>query len=223
MAEEGGRPRVIGLLLVGGTGSRIGRDKGLLPFAGRTFAEVCAGELHHVVDGLYISLRSEQADSYRCILPDVGLVFDRPLPVRGPLRGLLSLLDELPDLSPEDGILALSTDLPLIQTQTLLALRSAFLCAQAMPRGETNPHDGVFYERAGQLEPLCGIYGVGLLAEILTGIETEASRGRQPRASLRGYLENRSTVRLLIEPGQEREFTNVNTEEDLRSLESLSH
>lgn len=208
--------RCIGLLLCGGRGERMGSDKGLLRLHGRSYAETCMEPLAGVVEDVRVSLRKDQAERYRGLLPAASFVFDQDLPVGGPLRGLLSVLaalreDGLDTCNP--GILALATDMPFVKSATLLALRETFLA-----HGDAA---GIFYEMDGRVEPLCGIYTVSLLRQMEQDVLGEAGSGESQSIafSLRHRLTPYPLLRLPVLPGQRDEFRNINRPGHLNACE----
>lgn len=204
--------RCIGLLLCGGRGERMGRDKGLLRLHGRSYAEICMERLAGVAEDVRVSLREDQAGAYRCVLPAASFVFDQDLPVGGPLRGLLSVFAALSEKGGEGhnpGILVLATDMPFVKRTTLLSLKEAFLA--------TSDVAGAFYELDGRVEPLCGIYTLALLRQIQQDALREDGSGERHGIafSLRQRLEPYPLLRLPVLPKQRDEFRNVNRPEDL--------
>lgn len=212
-------PMLVGLLLCGGKGKRMGQDKGLLRLQGRYYAEICLEQLSAVVDRVFVSVREDQAESYATILPAASLVVDGDVSAAGPLRGLLSLLPVLSDAPEESGVLVLPTDMPRMTASTLLFLREAFAA-------NSSDADGVFFEMDGQLEPLCGIYTVALLRRMQQDLLTaDGSRtrsagdsGKNILFSLRRRLEACRLRRLPVSVEQRGEFKNVNWPEELMQL-----
>lgn len=135
--------RVLGLVLAGGRSRRMGRDKALLPRDGGTQLEHAAALLADVTDGVYVSVRADQADDP--VRARFDHVVDRYDGI-GPLAGILSALEQVPDAD----WLIVACDLPNLDRPTL-----EHLLAEA-------PDDAplVAYRSSsdGLPEPLCALY-----------------------------------------------------------------
>lgn len=147
-------------LLAGGRSTRMGRDKLLLPLAGRTM-------LQHLVEvgvaaGLPVIVCGRPAPA-EWSLPAVRFLGDAQ-PDEGPLRGLEAAL------AVADEVLLLAGDLPWVTTADLL-----WLCRQSAAE------HGVATTIAGQLQPLFSRYAA--TCRPLLAAELAAGR-RSPRAVL---------------------------------------
>ena len=97
--------RMTGFVLAGGKSTRMGRDKALLDWHGRTLLEHMIDLLSVVTDGVHVVGRDP--------LPD-------RLPGRGPLSGIATALET----SPTDANIVVAVDLPLLTQEFLKYLRA---------------------------------------------------------------------------------------------------
>ncbi len=100
-------PRLIGLILAGGRSRRMGQDKAFVPLAGRLLIEHAMARLAPQVDALVISSnvpRENFAAFHLPVLADIHGGF------RGPLAGVHAALSAYPD----DVVVSVAVDLPLI-------------------------------------------------------------------------------------------------------------
>jgi molybdopterin-guanine dinucleotide biosynthesis protein A len=176
-----------GLVLAGGTGSRIGRDKGELDYHGVPQARWAFDLLAGFCERCYVSVRPEQAR--------IGVYATLPLiPDQlsgGPAAGLLTAWG----LAPGVAWLLLATDMPLIDETVL----------ETLVRGRAPGATATAFRRPdGMLEPLCAIWEPGAAQAMLS--RTPAS------VSLRAVLET-STVAVLAMADASR-FRSVNTARD---------
>jgi len=102
------RPAAIGVVLAGGRSSRMGRDKATLRLPGGTLLDHMLGLLRAV--GLEDCVVSGSYPGYRC-LPDL-------LPQLGPVAALHALATALPD----QRLLIVAIDTPLLPSDALQAL-----------------------------------------------------------------------------------------------------
>ncbi|HEX4952622.1 MAG TPA: molybdenum cofactor guanylyltransferase [Thermoanaerobaculia bacterium] len=130
---HGSTPLVLGLVLAGGSSSRMGRDKALLERGGESLVAAAVRRLEAAVGDVVL------ADAGRRYLPGWTSVADGP--GRGPAAGLLGAAAAFPGRP----LLALACDLPWIPVSLLahLAASSADWTVPATQRG---------------LEPLCALY-----------------------------------------------------------------
>jgi molybdopterin-guanine dinucleotide biosynthesis protein A len=176
---------VKGLILSGGYSTRMGRDKGSLPWDEGLLVHHQARRLSGIVDMVYISCREEQLATYH---GDFPLLADT-LPSGGPMTGLLRAMEEFP----ETAWLVLSVDLPYLQLSLLLDL---------MDLAEESYIASVYRQDDGILQPLAGIWYPG--AKPL--LEAAFDAGYY---SLQKVLQNHH-ARILESPRQA-DWTNLNT------------
>ncbi|MFD2255971.1 molybdenum cofactor guanylyltransferase [Luteolibacter algae] len=180
-----------GLVLAGGKGSRMGREKGsLLHPDGRSFLKRTVDLLREVgCERIVVSLREGQAIQEKidgvCYVRDSG---------NGPLDGIIEGLVHLED----GGCIVTACDLPALEVDIFEGL-----CG----------HEDRFVvyrsEFDGGLEPLCGFYGNGAL----NILETARERGEW---GLRRIL-SENEVKILDLP-RRGALLNVNHREEFRAF-----
>ena len=128
--------KTTGIILAGGKSSRMGKDKALLKYEGKSFLEHCATTLSSVCDEVLISANH----SY----PDIGLkvvydIYDN----KGPIGGIYAAMQ----CAKYDTILCLSVDAPLVTSEFLQWML-------AHQTGATS----VFVKEERKCHPLIAIY-----------------------------------------------------------------
>jgi molybdopterin-guanine dinucleotide biosynthesis protein A len=183
----------VGIVLAGGTSSRMGRDKARLilpsPRAGESLPALAARRLAAVCAEVAV------ADGGRGLLPGLPSLADGA--GRGPAAGILGAAAAYPDRR----LLVLACDLPRVPAGLLAELGGSPGVDWAVPRW------------SGGVEPLCALYGPAALAAL-------AARVGRGRFSLHSLLQEELAVRVLEgevlarfgEPGEV--FLNLNTPED---------
>jgi len=136
-------PLIHGLILAGGRSSRMGRDKALLTYHGKTQIEWTGERARAICERVYLSVRPDQtADPARKVLPQiVDLLADK-----GPIAGIMAAQAHAPDVA----WLILACDLPFIDENTLRHLAAARDPAR-VATAYISTHDGL-------PEPLCAIF-----------------------------------------------------------------
>jgi len=189
---------VYGLILAGGSSSRMKRDKAALPYRGKSQLDRVFELAGRHVNPVFVSVRANQAeDPSRAHRP---LIIDSQ-PGEGPIVGIRSALEAHPNVA----WLVLACDLPFLSDAALsrlLAERDASVMATAY----RSAHDGL-------PEPLCAVWepraAAGLAAYQLGG-------GECPRKFLMRHPAR------LVEPVDPQALDNVNTpEEYAQALGSL--
>jgi molybdopterin-guanine dinucleotide biosynthesis protein A len=181
---------VNGLVLAGGSSSRMKRDKATLLYDGESQLDRAVELTARHVGRVFVSVRASQSgDPARARYP---LIVDS-VAGRGPLVGIRSALAAHPGAA----WLVVACDLPFLGDGTLsqlLAERDSAASATAY----SSVHDGM-------PEPLCAIWEPKAAAEI----DAFLAKGKDcPRKFLMNH-----TVRLL-EPKERRALDNVNTPEE---------
>ena len=181
---------LLGLVLAGGSSSRMRADKAALAYGARPQLAEAFDLLARHVDEAFVSVRAEQAfEPLRARYPQV---VDGSLG-RGPIAGIVAAQAHRPDCA----WLVLACDLPFLDDATLerlLARRDPGRLATAF----ASRHDGL-------PEPLCAVYEPASRAAILA----QVSGGRDcPRKFL---IEHDV---LLLEPATPAALDNANTPED---------
>jgi molybdopterin-guanine dinucleotide biosynthesis protein A len=183
-------PRVFGLVLAGGSSSRMKRDKAVLEYRGKTQLERTVELAKRHVDEVFVSVRSPQTDDPT--RSRYALIVDT-VPGEGPIIGIRSAFAA----HPEVAWLVLACDLPFLSDAALaqlLAARDPTTSATAF----RSAHDGL-------PEPLCAIWEPRAAAELAAH---QAAGNDCPRKFLL-----RHAVKLL-EPEDREALDNVNTPDE---------
>ncbi len=188
---------LFGLVLAGGRGSRLGRDKGLLDYHGMPQVQWLLGLLSSFCAERFVSVRGDQASSgvYKDFPSIVDLAVEG-----GPASGLLAAFDRYPAVA----WLVIAVDMPMLEGATLARLvagRDAGVLATA-------------YRRVGgPPEPLCAIWEPAVRPLL------EGAAGGGGGVSLRRLLETGPAALLTL--SDETPLRSVNTLEDDASVRRL--
>lgn len=135
-------PKIYGLVLAGGKSTRMGKDKGLIPYHGMPQRDYLYHLLSRVCDRTFMSIRPEQQNDFS---DDMEIIVDENK-YKGPYNGLLSAYKKHPKVA----WLVLACDLPLIDLQSLQELIAA---------RDPNKMATSFAQKEDPLpEPLCAIW-----------------------------------------------------------------
>ena len=126
-----------GIILCGGRSSRMGQDKGALPFGDETMLDRVVRLVSTIVDDVIVVCRRDQR------MPEGVTIVHDPVEDLGPLAGIATGLAA----SRTDLNLVVACDMPLIRTAVLQRLVSAI--------GE---HDACVAMVDGHASALCGVY-----------------------------------------------------------------
>ncbi|MBU0611523.1 MAG: molybdenum cofactor guanylyltransferase [Armatimonadetes bacterium] len=191
--------RIAGLILAGGQGRRLTRDKGWSLVGGVPIVQRVRDALAPVVQELLLVGDAE-------LPPDwpVRRVPDE-LPGTGPLAAMLTGMTA----APADVYLIVAWDMPFVTAELL-----HYLAAKCQDADAVVPHIG------GRNQPLCAAYA----ASCLPAIEQCVAQGlRRADAFLPRVTVKRPTDTELSQFGDlHRLFLNVNTPEDLSLAEGLA-
>lgn len=136
-------PPIYGLLLSGGSSSRMQRDKAQLAYAGKPQLQRAWQLLQAVTTRAFVSLRADQCnDPLRSSLPQIVDTYD----AIGPTAGILSAQDAYPEVA----WLVVACDLPLLDATTLQTLLDA--------RDPTADATAFCSRFDGLPEPLCALW-----------------------------------------------------------------
>lgn len=192
--------KIYGLVLSGGKSTRMGEDKGLIPYHGIPQRDYLYQLLKKVCEKSYLSIREDQVEE---ISSDVNVIVDRN-EFRGPYNGLLSAHRTFPDVA----WLVLACDLPLMDEKALRELigrRNVAKIATAFADAE-NPLP----------EPLCAIWEPVALQTSISYLE--AGNGTCPRK----FLINNNVN--LVFPERAEILLNANSKSEYEeALLKLSH
>jgi len=185
-------PPVFGLVLAGGSSSRMQRDKATLAYRGKSQLERAVELAARYVPEVYVSVRAGQAaEPLRARYP---LIVDS-VPGEGPIVGIRSALAARPEVA----WLVLACDLPFLSDAALsqlLAERDPAASATAF----RSAHDGL-------PEPLCAIWEPRSAAELAA---YQAADGHCPRKFLIRHGAK------ILEPRDRRALDNINTPDEYR-------
>jgi molybdopterin-guanine dinucleotide biosynthesis protein A len=144
-----------GIVLCGGSSSRMGTDKGLLKLQAKTWAQTALDKLTAFQIPVVLSVNEQQYPAYAEVFsPEILMTDSRLLTIKGPLLGVLSAHVQYP----QEDLLILACDMPLMQTNVIKEL---------LTTASKHPiHDAVLFSNDGGAEPLCAIYRHTALALI---------------------------------------------------------
>ncbi len=196
MTQTGAPDAVIGAVLAGGRGRRIGGDKPSLELGGQTLVRRAVDALRLAGLEVALVLRAEQPEPLTA--HTIAVVRDE-VEDTGPLGGLHALLRWLP----VEWTLVLPCDQPFLAPELLGGLL-------AQPRSDV---DAVVGQPAGLVEPLPGLYR----RTCLRAVEEALAEGERSLRDLLSLLRRRAvSVETLRQwDPQLLSYANVNTPADL--------
>jgi molybdenum cofactor guanylyltransferase len=185
-----------GLVLAGGSSSRMLRDKAALEYLGRTQLDRAFELAARHVEKVFVSVRANQVtEPMRASKP---MIVDA-IPGEGPIVGIRSALTAYPDVA----WLILACDLPFLSDATLeQLLRERERACERDPAGFAtafkSAHDGL-------PEPLCAVWEPSAGAALA---DYQAGGGRCPRKFLLRHAAR------LLQPFDAHALDNINTPEE---------
>ena len=194
---------IIGAVLAGGRGRRIGRDKAMVELDGRPLISYPVGALRSAGLDVVLALRGGQEAPAG--LEDVSVVRDE-FEDAGPLGGLHALLKWMPG----EWVLVVSCDQPFVRVNLLHGIMSHSECAA----------DAVVARTPERLQPMPGLYRKSCLP-VVDGALRRGEHGMRdvlnglPRYELAG--EDLDCLDL-----EHSSFGNVNTPKDLLRARRLA-
>lgn len=193
---------MLGVVLCGGQSSRMGSDKGLLMVDDKTWTQKAIDTLSNFQIPIVISVNKNQYQEYSSIFLTDTLIPDDPsLQLRGPLCGLLSVYLAYPN----EDLLILACDMPLINTE---------LIKQLLRKYNTESADAFIYTTDGEPEPMPGIYK----SKGLTYVHQLYNNNQLLRHSMKYLLEHISTSISPLPIDKKDCFRNFNTHAELNGL-----
>ena len=194
---------MLGVVLCGGQSSRMGSDKGLLILNDKTWTQKAIDTLSNFEIPIVISVNKNQYQDYSTIFPVNTLIPDDPsLQLHGPLCGLLSVHLKYP----EEDLLLLACDMPLINAELIKELLTKYISEIA--------DDAFIFTNDGEPEPMPGIYR----SKGLAYVHQLYSDNQLPRHSMKYMLEHIPTFISPL-PADKRDcFGNFNTHAELNGL-----
>ncbi|MGE5190082.1 MAG: formate dehydrogenase accessory sulfurtransferase FdhD [Gemmatimonadota bacterium] len=187
---------VTGVILAGGSSTRMGSNKALLPYQGATFVE----SIHRRMAALFrdVILVTNAPEVYRFMpCPTVADV----VPGFGALSGIHAALRH----AGTGHVFVVACDMPSVSGDLVR-------CMVAMREG----HDAVVPESGTGLEPLCAVYGKGALPAIEEALRSGCGKVVSVLPKIRVRTVARHEVSL-VDPGF-RSFRNINTPADYYAL-----
>ena len=179
---------ITGIVLAGGKSSRMGADKGLLPFRGKPLVTWATGLLSGYCRQILIS--SSNPDYQEFGYPVIADIYSNS----GPMSGIASCLA----VSENEVNLVLTCDMPFVDASVIEALiRHAGYATFVIPLDER-----------GYEEPLCGMYHKNSLPLIESSIREKSFRMTSLFST--GLVKYLSTDEY-TKPFDSRWFTNINT------------
>ncbi|MBE7440713.1 MAG: molybdenum cofactor guanylyltransferase [Spirochaetales bacterium] len=191
----------------------MGQDKALLTWEGQSLLRRTHALLTELKLPVRISVRREQISAYAHEVGAELLVVDGNLPIRGPLRGILTAHALFPGLD----LLVVACDMPRLSAavlERLLAARDEVRAARK-EKGDILP-DFIAFEAEG-IQPLAAIYFRTALARL----RKEAEENRLTETCPRKILTSGRTL-LLAPRGEETlAFLNANHPEDWEKIRAM--
>lgn len=193
-----------GVVLCGGQSTRMGSDKGLLCWQGSTWAGTAVAKLQQFSMPVFLSVKDTQYPAYLKLFPSEKLILDSPgLAVNGPLKGLLSVHEQMP----EEDLLVLACDMPGMHLLVLEYLLDVYK--------EQQGREVYVFSVDRQLQPLCTVY----TAAALKKIGRQLMEGKLEKHSMMHVLEQCDTYAITSPEAWGSFFINYNSPGDLAGLD----
>ena len=187
---------VTGVILAGGSSTRMGSNKALLPYQGGTFIESIHRRMAALFrDVIVVTNTPELYQSVPC--PKVVDI----IPGLGGLSGIHAALRHVGS----GHVFVVACDMPSVGADLVR-------CMVGMRDG----YDAVIPESASGLEPLCAVYGKGALPAIEETLRSGQGKVVSILSKVRVKTLSRDEVSL-VDPGF-RSFRNINTPDDYYAL-----
>lgn len=191
---------MLGIVFCGGKSIRMGTDKGLISILDENWATLAFGKLSAVNIPVKVSVNGSQEENYLHFFTEEQLIIDDlSLGLAGPLLALLSVHAKYP----QDDLLVLACDLPLMEESLLLQLLEA--------ERNAPQYEAFIFSHAGNMEPLCAIYKAKGLAKVML----ELRSGRLTWHSMKHVLSLLQVFQLEIPAHKAMAFKNFNTHNQL--------
>jgi molybdopterin-guanine dinucleotide biosynthesis protein A len=194
---------MVGVVIAGGKGLRLGGDKPLHAFGGATLLETVIERMKPQVEDLAVNVPSVALSQYRARLGSgFELLSDHEPGDIGPLAGILAGLDWA-ERRGASWLATFPSDTPFLPRNLV-----ARLLASSRSSGPVAAHDG------DQLHGLCAVWPVRLRQALQDAVRNEKLR------SLHRAIARLGGAECAFEGGAV-DFMNVNTPEDLREAERI--
>ncbi|MCG8670377.1 MAG: molybdenum cofactor guanylyltransferase [Pseudomonadales bacterium] len=188
---------VTGIILAGGEGSRMGGvDKGLVSFLGKPMYQHVLERLEPQVATVIISANRHLADYQQSGYP---VVSDSNKVYQGPVAGILA------------GLEMIETPFAVIVPCDAPKL-SLNLVEQLMTKANFDDSPITLFQVAGRVQPLFGLFSGSLLQDLRDYYQAGERK-------LIRWCESHSP-RIVNYQGPSEDFSNINTQEELKKLES---
>ena len=122
---ESSNDNLVGVVLAGGASRRMGTDKALVEVAGRPMLDWVVDAVGAVTDEVVVS-----GESRPHWAGHVRFVEDRGEPKRGPLAGIVAVMDQV---DPDGLLLVVGVDQPWVRPATLRAIAGRFIELPVVP------------------------------------------------------------------------------------------
>ena len=190
------KPKLYGLILVGGKSTRMGRDKDLINYHGKPHREFLFDLASLFCDRVFYSIRREQENE----MINLPVIIDENV-YQGPFNGLLSAYHK----NNKVAWLVLACDLPLLDAKSI----------QKLVESRDPDHYATTYatRKTGLPEPLVAIWEPTGLRKALKFIKKTSS------LSARKFLTGANPK--LVHPENDRVLYNANSIEDLEKIKKL--
>jgi len=194
---------MLGVILCGGQSSRMGSDKGLLIHEAKTWAQTALEKLEVLNIPIKLSVNEHQQSEYTKVFkPELLIIDDNSLDIKGPLLGVLSAHLQNPD----KDLFLLACDLPLMDTNLLKELFSLYQPGKK--------YDVYIFTTDKEPEPLCGIYTSKALKKIIA-LQKE---NKLIRHSMKFILSQLIVCEIAAHETQKIYFRNFNAHADLNGM-----
>lgn len=186
------------LILSGGKSSRMGQDKGLMIYEGKTWVELAARKIQNLGVDFYVSVNEGQVEDYSHLFYSGTLIRDNIEAVEGPMKGILSAHKFFPNAD----WLVLTCDMVLLSEAKVKELILAY---------KEYPDFYSYIFNTDREQPFPGIYSTRLLMQAFNFImigKLKSSRMKDLLGLEAAFLINQQEDLLLC-------FTNINSKSDL--------
>lgn len=181
----------------------MGTDKGLLKSKTKTWAEATADKIKKLKLPVVLSVSSKQYADYSSIfLPDQLITDNDTLKFKGPLCGVLSVHLKYPN----EDLLILGCDMPLITTELLKELISKYK--------QHTEATAFIYTNDAEPEPLCALYKAEGLMHIIYLYQSH----QLIKHSMKFMLDHLRVYPIPIPDKKKKYFKNVNAHSELNGL-----
>ena len=196
--------KIVGVILAGGAGTRIGGAKGLQPFGNGTLIDAVAARVKHQVGALAVNIAPGDLASYfQRFSGRFPLIMDTLAPGTGPLAGVVTGLEWAISHSGVEWLATFPCDTPFLPGDLVERL-----LAGSVPGHPVAAEDG------DRLHGVCALWPISCGAALRKGVGSGRLR------SMISALKTLGGTRCEIS-GRDA-FFNINTLEDLKRAEAMA-